>query len=47
MVIKFSSLKPILECFEDNKLLSPSEIADILGKSKAIVHKYLKELINQ
>ncbi len=47
MVIRFSSLKPILDCLTGNKVLSPSEIGDILGKSKVIVHRYLKELISQ
>ncbi len=46
MNYKFSSLKPILDCFYEWDILSPTDISDKIGKSKVIVHKYLKELVN-
>lgn len=47
MNYKISSLQPILDCFDKKDSLTPSEIAFMLGKSKVIVHKYLKALVEQ
>ncbi len=47
MNYKISSLQPILDCFNKQDSLTPSEIAFMLGKSKVIVHKYLKALVEE
>ena len=44
---KITSLQPVLDCFQWWLQCTPSQIADTLGKSKVIVHKYLKELVTQ
>ena len=41
---KQSSLQPIINILNTGKVLSPSDIALHLGKSKVTVHKYIKEL---
>ena len=41
----FHSLQQIIECFRDQSSLSPSEIAEMLGKSRAIVHRYLSYMV--
>lgn len=47
MNYKFSSLKPILDVLEVQEKLWASEIADIVWKSRTIVHKYLNELVKR
>lgn len=47
MSYKFSSLQQIIDCFQSHDLLSPTQISDMLWKSKVIIHKYLKELVKQ
>jgi len=47
MKYEFSSLKQILDLFENNDFLWASEISNLLWKSRTIVHKYLKELVIQ
>jgi len=47
MEFKHQSLQPILDVFSNNLELSPTEIAQKIGKTKVIVHKYLKELVKQ
>lgn len=47
MPYKFQSLQPILDVFEWGLTLGATEIAEITGKSTAIIHKYLKELVIQ
>jgi predicted amidophosphoribosyltransferase len=42
---RFSSLQQVLECFEASNELSPTEIAEQLSKSRAIVHRYLGYLV--
>jgi len=42
---RFSSLHQILECFASRRDLSPTEIAEQLWKSRAIVHRYLGHLV--
>ena len=44
---KITSLQPVLDCFQWWVQCTPSQIADTLGKSKVLVHKYLKELVAQ
>ncbi len=41
----FQSLQQVLDCFRVNSSLSPSEIAEMLWKSRAIVHRYLLSLV--
>lgn len=41
---KQSSLQPIINLLKSWEVLSPTDIAWYFGKSKAIIHKYLKEL---
>ncbi len=41
----FQSLQQVLDCFRINPSLTPSEIAEMLGKSRAIVHRYLWHLV--
>ena len=47
MWYKLSSLLPVLNCFQNNEQRKAGQIADKLGKSNVIIHKYLKELIKQ
>jgi hypothetical protein len=47
MAFQFSSLKHVLDTLDGLNPLGVSEIAEILGKSTVIVHKYVKELVNQ
>ncbi len=47
MNYKFSSLKPILDVLEVQEKLWASEIANRVWKSRAIVHKYLNELVKR
>ncbi len=41
----FQSLQQILDCFRTSHSLTPSEIAEMLWKSRAIVHRYLLSLV--
>ncbi len=41
----FQSLQQVLDCFRVSSSLTPSEIAEMLGKSRAIVHRYLWHLV--
>jgi len=47
MKYSFKSLKQIIDVFEWNESLWATEISNRLWKSRVIVHKYLKELLNQ
>lgn len=47
MKINFKSLKQVQDLFYDNQVLWASDISIKIGKSRVIVHKYLKELLNQ
>lgn len=44
---RFSSLKQVLDAFEDSEILWVTEISEKIGKSRVIIHKYLKELVSQ
>ncbi|NDK08059.1 hypothetical protein EOM39_02315 [Candidatus Gracilibacteria bacterium] len=47
MKYHFKSLKQILDVFETNEIIGATEISIKLGKSRTIIHKYLKELVKQ
>lgn len=47
MKIRFTSLKPILDLFDYNRELSAAQITEKTWLWRTIVHKYLKELIEQ
>lgn len=47
MAFQFKSLKQVLDTFNDSNPLWVSEISEILGKSTVIIHKYVKELVEQ
>lgn len=47
MSYKFQSLQQVLDLFQENEYLWATEISQKLNKSRVIIHKYLKELINQ
>ncbi|MFK7780012.1 MAG: phosphoribosyltransferase family protein [Candidatus Gracilibacteria bacterium] len=47
MKYEFKSLKQILNLFDNNQMLGVTEISNILGLSRTIVHKYIKELVKQ
>ncbi|MCK9273327.1 hypothetical protein M0P65_07345 [Candidatus Gracilibacteria bacterium] len=47
MTYLFASLQKILDVFDLKKELGATEISEITGKSTVIIHKYLKELIEQ
>lgn len=47
MPYKASSLQSVLDSFEGETELSPTQIAHKINKTKTIVHKYLKELVRQ
>ena len=42
----FQSLQQVLDCFRISSSLTPSEIAEMLWKSRAIVHRYLLHLVD-
>lgn len=46
MNYKRTSLQPLLDCFVGDELLSPTQIAQKLWKTKVIIHKYLKALVH-
>ena len=43
----FQSLQQVLDCFRVKSSLSPSEIAEMLWKSRAIVHRYLRHFVEK
>jgi len=47
MKYHFESLKQILDIFKANNLFWATEISNLLWLSRTIVHKYLKELVEQ
>ena len=47
MSYRFSSLQQILDAFAWSEALWVTQIAESIGKSNVIVHKYLKELVEQ
>lgn len=47
MKYQFKSLQQILAIFAEDKPLWATEISTITGKSRTIVHKYIKELVKQ
>ena len=47
MNYKFTSLKPILDILSQGQEFSAWEISEHLWKSRQLVHKYLKQLINE
>ncbi len=47
MNYKFQSLQQVLDCFRGNNSLTPSEIAEMLWKSRAIIHRYIKSLVEK
>lgn len=47
MYTKEKSLLQVINCFVWNQELSPTQISDLLWKSKTIVHKYLKILVDR
>lgn len=47
MLTKEKSLLQVINCFEWNEELSPTQISELLWKSKVIVHKYLKILLER
>jgi len=42
---KQQSLQPIIDFLEDGKIISPTDIAIYFNKSNVIIHKYLKQLL--
>lgn len=46
MNYKRTTLQPILDCFVADEILSPTQIAQRIWKTKVTVHKYLKELVD-
>lgn len=44
---RFSSLKQIIDIFDENQIFWATEISEKIGKSKVLIHKYLKELVLQ
>lgn len=44
---KFSSLKQIIDIFDGEQIFWATEISEKIGKSKVLIHKYLKELVSQ
>ncbi len=42
---KYSSLYQVLDCFDLDRTLSPSEIAEMIWKSRALVHRYIWHLV--
>ncbi|PZM85041.1 hypothetical protein DLH72_02460 [Candidatus Gracilibacteria bacterium] len=44
---KFSSLKQIIDIFDGEQIFGATEISEKIGKSKVLIHKYLKELVSQ